>query len=38
MTNFSPDYFLHAANILLLVAYSVRDILGCAYLGWEPPK
>ena len=24
---FSPDYFIHAANILLLVAYSVRDIL-----------
>ena len=24
---FSPSYFLHAANILLLVAYSVRDIL-----------
>jgi hypothetical protein len=27
MTNFSPDYFIHAANLLLLVAYSVRDIL-----------
>ena len=27
MTNFSPDYYIHAANILLLVAYSVRDIL-----------
>ncbi len=27
MTSFSPDYFIHAANILLLVAYSVRDIL-----------
>ena len=27
MTNFSADYFIHAANILLLVAYSVRDIL-----------
>ena len=27
MTNFSPDYFIHAANSLLLVAYSVRDIL-----------
>jgi hypothetical protein len=24
---FDPSYFLHAANILLLVAYSVRDIL-----------
>ena len=24
---FEPSYFLHAANILLLVAYSVRDIL-----------
>ena len=24
---FYPSYFLHAANILLLVAYSVRDIL-----------
>src|SRR6188508_2691112 len=27
MTNFSPDYFIHAANILLLVAYLVRDML-----------
>ena len=27
MTNYSADYFIHAANILLLVAYSVRDIL-----------
>ena len=27
MGNFSPDYFIHAANVLLLVAYSVRDIL-----------
>ena len=26
-TNFSPDYFIHAANIQLLIAYSVRDIL-----------
>jgi CRP-like cAMP-binding protein len=25
--NYSPDYFIHVANILLLVAYSVRDIL-----------
>ncbi|MGC2290471.1 MAG: cyclic nucleotide-binding domain-containing protein [Candidatus Acidiferrales bacterium] len=24
---FQPSYFLHAANILLIVAYSVRDIL-----------
>jgi hypothetical protein len=24
---FDPSYFLHAANVLLLVAYSVRDIL-----------
>ena len=24
---FSPNYFIHAANVLLLVAYSVRDIL-----------
>lgn len=24
---FNPNYFLHAANILLIVAYSVRDIL-----------
>jgi hypothetical protein len=24
---FNPSYFLHAANILLLIAYSVRDIL-----------
>jgi hypothetical protein len=27
MNSFSPDYFIHAANILLLIAYSVRDIL-----------
>ncbi|HXJ09580.1 MAG TPA: cyclic nucleotide-binding domain-containing protein [Burkholderiales bacterium] len=27
MTHYSADYFIHAANILLLVAYSVRDIL-----------
>jgi hypothetical protein len=27
MTSFNPNYFLHAANVLLLVAYSVRDIL-----------
>ncbi|MFZ0522894.1 MAG: hypothetical protein WAL95_17840 [Candidatus Acidiferrales bacterium] len=27
MDIFQPSYFLHAANILLLVAYSVRDIL-----------
>ena len=27
MTSFNPNYFLHAANILLLIAYSVRDIL-----------
>ncbi len=27
MTNYSPDYYIHGANILLLVAYSVRDIL-----------
>jgi len=27
VTSFNPNYFLHAANILLLVAYSVRDIL-----------
>jgi CRP/FNR family transcriptional regulator, cyclic AMP receptor protein len=27
MELFNPSYFLHAANILLLVAYSVRDIL-----------
>ena len=25
--SYSPDYFIHVANILLLVAYSVRDIL-----------
>jgi CRP-like cAMP-binding protein len=25
--SFNPNYFLHTANILLLVAYSVRDIL-----------
>ena len=27
MDIFKPSYFLHAANILLIVAYSVRDIL-----------
>ena len=27
MTSFSPDYFIHAANLLLVAAYSVRDIL-----------
>jgi len=27
MTSFNPNYFIHAGNILLLVAYSVRDIL-----------
>ena len=27
MLSFSPDYFIHAANVLLVVAYSVRDIL-----------
>lgn len=27
MALFIPDYFIHAANVLLLVAYSVRDIL-----------
>jgi hypothetical protein len=27
MRFFTPDYFIHAANILLLIAYSVRDVL-----------
>ena len=27
MNTFNPNYFIHAANILLVVAYSVRDIL-----------
>jgi len=27
MNSFNPNYFIHAANLLLLVAYSVRDIL-----------
>ena len=27
MNSFHPDYFIHAANVLLLLAYSVRDIL-----------
>jgi membrane protein implicated in regulation of membrane protease activity len=27
LNSFNPNYFLHAANLLLLVAYSVRDIL-----------
>jgi hypothetical protein len=25
--SFKPDYFIHGANVLLLLAYSVRDIL-----------
>jgi len=24
---FTPDYFIHSANVLLLIAYSVRDVL-----------
>ena len=27
MDSVNPNYFIHAANVLLLVAYSVRDIL-----------
>jgi CRP-like cAMP-binding protein len=27
MSVITPDYFIHAANILLLIAYSVRDVL-----------
>src|SRR5215472_11469639 len=27
MNSFNPNYFIHAANVLLLAAYSVRDIL-----------
>lgn len=27
MNGFNPNHFIHAANVLLLVAYSVRDIL-----------
>lgn len=27
MNSFNPDYFIHAANVLLLLAYSVRNIL-----------
>jgi CRP-like cAMP-binding protein len=27
MDSFDPSYFIHAANVLLLLAYSVRDIL-----------
>jgi hypothetical protein len=27
MNSFFPNYFIHAANVLLLIAYSVRDIL-----------
>jgi len=27
MSLFNPNYFIHAANVLLLLAYSVRDIL-----------
>ena len=27
MPSFSPDYFIHGANLLLVAAYSVRDIL-----------
>src|SRR4026209_320079 len=27
MSFITPDYFIHAANVLLLIAYSVRDVL-----------
>jgi hypothetical protein len=27
VSSFNPNYFIHVANVLLLVAYSVRDIL-----------
>jgi hypothetical protein len=27
MNSFNPNYFIHAANVLLLVAYSVRERL-----------
>ena len=27
MNSISPNYFIHGANVLLLAAYSVRDIL-----------
>jgi len=27
MSSFNTNYFIHAANVLLLLAYSVRDIL-----------
>jgi hypothetical protein len=27
MNSFNPDYFIHGANVLLLLAYSVRDIV-----------
>jgi hypothetical protein len=27
VNSFKPDYFIHGANVLLLLAYSVRDIL-----------
>jgi Popeye protein conserved region len=27
MNSFNSDYFIHGANVLLLLAYSVRDIL-----------
>lgn len=27
MSSLNPNYFIHAANILLFLAYSVRDIL-----------
>ena len=27
MPSFNPNYFIHAANVLLVVAYSVRDIM-----------
>ena len=29
MSFLTPDYFIHAANILLLIAYSVRDVWLC---------
>jgi Cyclic nucleotide-binding domain len=36
MNSFNPNYFIHAANILALLAYSVRDILWLRLLVIAP--
>jgi hypothetical protein len=38
MSFITPDYFIHAANILLLVAYSVRDSVVALVRGGSLPQ